>query len=155
VGAVEGVMRGLSSSRGAIYVEYAVAIVPMFALFWGLLQLNGLLLADLVVRDAAQKAVRAAIVCDSDDGTSGESGGMTCAQQAVEDTVKAVHSITDAQVVSLEGASSSGNQEVTAVVSAHYSCQVPLVGALICAAIGGGELQRSAQMPNQGHYYKF
>jgi Flp pilus assembly protein TadG len=159
---VEDVVKALSSTRGAIYVEYAIAIVPMFVLFWGLLQLNGLLLADLVVRDAAEKAVRAAIVCDSDHETSGMSGGMQCAQQAAAETVKAVKSIADAEVISLDGADSAGNQEVTAVVVAHYYCQVPLVAGLVCAAFRGegssiemATLERSAQMPNQGHYYKF
>ena len=37
--------------RGAAYVELLIAIMPMLILFWGLMQLNGLLLADLVVRE--------------------------------------------------------------------------------------------------------
>ena len=155
-------IRAVSDKRGAIFVEYAIAIVPMFALFWGLLQLNGLLLADLVVRDAAEKAVRAAVVCDSDHATTGKAGGLACAQEAAAATVKAEPSISDAEVISLDGAASSGNQEVTAVVVAHYTCEVPLVGALVCGAFRGegtsieqATLERSAKMPNQGAYYVF
>jgi Flp pilus assembly protein TadG len=160
---VEVVMDRASGTRGAIYVEYAVAIVPMFFLFWGLLQLNGLLLADLVVRDAAIKAVRAAVVCDSDKDTSGADGARQCAQQAVDDTVKALTSITGAEIVgAIDGASSTGNQPVTVTVVGHYSCQVPLVADLVCGAFAGSggsadvaDLERTATLPNQGHYYKF
>lgn len=153
---------GASSSRGAIYVEYAVAIVPLFLLFWGLLQLNGLLLADLVVRDAATKAVRAAIVCDSDKDTSGLTGATDCAQAAVNETIKAVHSLKDAEVTNIDGANAEGNAPVTVTVVGHYSCQVPLVASLVCAAFRGeghadaiANIERKATLPNQGHYYHF
>ncbi len=147
--------------RGAVYVEFIVAIVPMLVVFWGLLQVNGLLLADLVVRNAAMNAVRAAIVCDSDEHTSGQSGGQDCAQQAAADTTKAVKSIQSVSV-QVDGASSSGNAPVTATVSASYECQVPLVASLACGVFGGvgmgtatATIERSATLPNQGHYYQF
>jgi Flp pilus assembly protein TadG len=153
-------MRPAQDSRGAIYAEYAVAIVPMFFLFWGLLQVNGLLLADLILRDAAIKAVRAAVVCDSDEHTSGTSGAIECAQQAVNDIIKAQTSIVSADVTGVTGAASSGNQRVTVTVVGHYACTVPLVGAFVCGAFGGGtssaaDLTRTATLPNQGAYYRF
>jgi len=153
-------MTRTSDTRGAIYAEYAVAIVPMFFLFWGLLQVNGLLLADLVLRDAAIKAVRAAVVCDSDKETSGTSAAQTCAQQAVNDVIQAETSITSADVTGVAGASATGNQAVTVTVVGHYTCQVPLVGSFVCGAFGAGasgtaDLTRSATLPNQGHYYTF
>ena len=66
-------LRGTSpgDARGAAYVEFLIAILPMLILFWGIMQLNGLLLADLVVRHAAVHAVRAAIVCDSEVTSAG------------------------------------------------------------------------------------
>jgi Flp pilus assembly protein TadG len=159
---VTRVMGKPSGSRGAIYVEYAVAIVPLFVLFWGLLQLNGLLLADLVVRDAAMKAVRAAVVCDSDKETSGLSGATQCAQEAVDDTVKALLSLTSAEVTRIDGASSKGNQLVTVTVVGHYTCQVPLVASFVCGAFRGegqtdavADIERTASLPNQGHFYNF
>jgi Flp pilus assembly protein TadG len=147
--------------RGAVYVEFIVAIVPMLVVFWGLLQVNGLLLADLVVRNAAMNAVRAAIVCDSDETTSGPGAAHDCAQQAAEDTTKAVKSIQSVGV-QVDGASSSGSAPVTATVSASYECQVPLVASLACGVFGGlgggtgtATIERSATLPNQGHYYQF
>jgi Flp pilus assembly protein TadG len=150
-----------SGNSGIIYVEFILVIIPMLVLFWGMMQLNGLLLADLVVRHAAVNAVRAAIVCDSDEHTHGQAGAEACAQQAAEATTKSVKSIK-AVVVTVAGASESGNEPVTATVTADYSCQVPLVGGLACAFFRGEAttsaiaiIQRQATLPNQGHYYKF
>ena len=148
-------------SRGAVYVEFIIVIIPMLVLFWGMMQLNGLLLADLVVQHAAVNAVRAAIVCDSDEHTHGQAGAEECAEQAAEATTKSVQSIK-AVTVSVAGASETGNAPVTATVVADYSCQVPLVGGLACALFRGelttsaiATLHRQATLPNQGHYYKF
>lgn len=146
-------------TRGSAYVEFLVAIIPMLVIFWGLMQVSGLLLADLVVRHAAMNAVRAAIVCDSDQNAAGDAGADTCAQQAAGDTTKAVSSITATHVV-VDGASEQGNAPVTVSVSADYQCQVPLVGGLTCSLVAGGvsstaTIQRSATLPNQGHSYKF
>src|SRR5215471_15844905 len=148
-------------SSGVIYVEFIIVIMPMLVLFWGMMQLNGLMLADLVVRHAAVNAVRAAIVCDSDEHTHGQAGAEECAQQAAEATTKSVKSIK-AVVVTVEGASESGNGPVTATVTADYSCQVPLVGGVACAIFRGAPttsaiavIRRQATLPNQGHYYKF
>lgn len=152
-------MRQTAFTRGSAYVEFLVAIIPMLVIFWGLLQISGLLLADLVVRHAAMNAVRAAIVCDSDENTTGQSGAQTCALQAATDTTRSVSSIT-ATRVTVNGASEQGNSPVTVSVSADYRCQLPLVGGLACSLAAGGAastatIQRSATLPNQGHYYKF
>jgi Flp pilus assembly protein TadG len=156
---MEGMMATRHPESGAVYVEFIVAILPMLVLFWGLLQVNGLLLADLVVRDAASNAVRAAVVCDSDQDTSGPSGAQDCAQQAAEATTRAVKSIQSVGV-QVADASASGNEPVTATVSASYGCQVPLVASIACSIFSGSfssiaVIQRSATLPNQGHYYQF
>jgi Flp pilus assembly protein TadG len=154
-------MKTLHASCGAVYVEFIIAIVPMLTLFWGLLQINGLLLADLVVRHAAVNAARAAVVCDSDEHTRGQAGAEECALEAASATTKSVKSIR-AVSVTVEGASESGNAPVTATVSADYYCQVPLVSRLACALVRGDRsslaiatLKRKATLPNQGHYYKY
>jgi Flp pilus assembly protein TadG len=163
-----------SDARGAAYVEFIIAILPMLILFWGIMQLNGLLLADLVVRHAAVHAVRAAIVCDSQVTSAGgpqskeqleQSGG--CSWEAANLTLGAIKSFgaTPDFTVDVEGASPSGNAKVTATVSATYRCSVPLVGSLVCgglsvdgiAGAGGGStivLKREASLPNQGAHYK-
>src|SRR5262249_36995948 len=131
----------------------------------GLLQINGLLLADLVVRNAAMHAVRAAVVCDSDkdvhDDNAARGRAKDCAQQAAQDVTKSVRSITTT-TVDVQGAKESGTDPVTVTVYVDYHCQVPLVGAVACGLLtGSGSLaatatiQRQATLPNQGHFYKF
>lgn len=155
-------------------MEFIIAIMPMLILFWGIMQLNGLLLADLVVRHAAVHAVRAAIVCDSEVSSAGgpqskdqleQSGG--CSWEAANLTLGAIRSFGAPPnfTVDVEGASPSGNGKVTATVSATYRCSVPLVGSLVCGGLsldtaaqgaGGGTLvlKREASLPNQGANYK-
>jgi len=57
-------LRRLRGKRpaGVVYVEVLVAIIPVFIFFFGLLQLALLYTARLVVRHAAQRAVRSAVV---------------------------------------------------------------------------------------------
>jgi hypothetical protein len=166
-------MKELGRSRsGAVYVEFLIAIMPMRMLFWGLMQLNGLLLADLVTRHAAVNAVRAAIVCDAQakdlggkphaesDSKLGSTGG--CAYEAAKKSLSAVHSFGDPPVfsVKIDGASKKGHAPVTATVVAAYHCRVPLVGGFVCGlftagtdAMGVRFLSRAATLPNQGASY--
>jgi hypothetical protein len=55
------------SRRGAVYVEVIVAIIPVLIFFLGLLQLAMIFSAHLVVRHAATRAVRSAVVVLDDD----------------------------------------------------------------------------------------
>jgi Flp pilus assembly protein TadG len=169
-GAEDDVQATLHSDRGAAYVEFLIAVVPMMILFWGIMQLNGLLLADLVARHAAVHAVRAAIVCDSQVGhpQSAEEleapGG--CAYEAAKLALSAVRSFGAPDFsVRIEGASRHGNAPVTATVIATYRCQVPLASSLLCTGLisdeGGGsaargvlKLTRKATLPNQGAGYE-
>jgi Flp pilus assembly protein TadG len=160
----------LRSQSGAAYVEFIIAIVPMMVLFWGIMQLNGLLLADLVARHAAVHAVRAAIVCDSQVGDPQTAERLAapggCAYEAAKLALSAVRSFGAPDfIVRVEGASRSGNAPVTATVIASYRCQVPLVASLLCSGLirdeGGGPhvsgvvtLTRKATLPNQGAGYE-
>jgi len=160
----------LRSQSGSAYVEFLIAIVPMLILFWGVMQLNGLLLADLVARHAAVHAVRAAIVCDSQVGhpESAEKleGPGGCAYEAAKLALSAVRSFGAPDfTVRIEGASRHGNAPVTATVTASYRCQVPLVSSLLCSGLigeaSGGptargilKLTRKATLPNQGAGYE-
>ena len=160
----------LRSESGSAYVEFLIAIVPMMILFWGIMQLNGLLLADLVARHAAVHAVRAAIVCDSQVGRPESAEKLAapggCAYEAAKLALSAVRSFGAPDfTVRIEGASPHGNAPVTATVTASYRCQVPLVSSLLCSGLvrdeGGHppargvlKLTRKATLPNQGAGYK-
>ncbi len=54
-------------TRGAAYVEFLLAFVPLFVLFLGIVQVALLFSADLVVKHAAYRATRAAVVILDDD----------------------------------------------------------------------------------------
>jgi Flp pilus assembly protein TadG len=163
-------MKGLSrSTAGAAYVEFIIALFPMMLLFFGTMQLNGLLLADLVTRHAAVHAVRAAIVCDSQAGSPQKAGQLAskggCSWEAANMTLAAIKSFGAPDfALTIDGASPSGNGMVTATVTASYHCRVPLAGPLLCGLVRDditrqGEsgvllLTRRASLPNQGANYQ-
>ena len=71
-------------TRGAIYVEVLVAIIPVLVFFFGLLQLAMLYSAKLIVRHAAWRAARSAVVILDDDPEkfSGVERGVVTYQEA-------------------------------------------------------------------------
>jgi Flp pilus assembly protein TadG len=158
------------STDGAAYVEFIIALFPMMLLFFGMMQLNGLLLADLVARHAAVHAVRAAIVCDSQAGAAEDASQLAskggCAWEAANQTLAAIKSFGAPDFsLTIDGASPHGNALVTATVRASYHCHVPLAGPLLCGLVGdsitkqlegGGVLvlTRKASLPNQGANYQ-
>lgn len=59
---------GLSACvRGAVYIEFIIAFIPVMTLFLGLVQLALTFTAQLVVTDAAIRAARSAVVVLDDD----------------------------------------------------------------------------------------
>jgi Flp pilus assembly protein TadG len=170
LGTRDTVEPSLRSRTGSAYVEFIIAVVPMLVLFWGIMQLNGLLLADLVARHAAVHAVRAAIVCDAQVGHPQSAEELAapggCAYEAAKLALSAVRSFGAPNfTVRIEGASRHGNAPVTATVIASYRCEVPLAASLLCGGLirdeGGGPaargvltLTRKATLPNQGAGYQ-
>lgn len=57
----------MKDERGAAYVEFLIAFLPLFTLFLGMVQWALMGAADLVVQHAASRAVRAAVVVLDDD----------------------------------------------------------------------------------------
>jgi hypothetical protein len=56
-----------SDKSGAVAVEFTVAVMPLFFIFFGFWQLFALYTADLAVRHGANAVVRAAVVIDHFD----------------------------------------------------------------------------------------
>ncbi len=56
-----------NGSRGAVYVEFLIAFMPLFLLFLAICQFSMLGVARIVVSHAAVRAVRAAVVILEDD----------------------------------------------------------------------------------------
>lgn len=57
----------LSDERGAAYVEFLIAFIPLFIMFLGMVQMSLMYAGDLVVQHAASRAARAAVVVLDDD----------------------------------------------------------------------------------------
>ncbi len=149
---------GVAAARGAVLVEFVIAIVPMMITFFGFTQVAKIYTANLAVRHGAIAAARAAIVIsDENDNNPGNNGSKQEIKQAaalamlpwIED-----RSLTDVRVT-IDDRSSRRDVygPVTAKVRAIYHCRVPLAGKLICPAsvrMVSGE----ATMPHQGARYK-
>lgn len=56
-----------SDERGAAYVEFLIAFIPLFIMFLGMVQMSLMYAGDLVVQHAASRAARAAVVVLDDD----------------------------------------------------------------------------------------
>ncbi len=59
--------RLLPDERGAAYVEFLIAFIPLFIMFLGMVQMSLMYAGDLVVQHAASRAARAAVVVLDDD----------------------------------------------------------------------------------------
>ncbi len=59
--------RLMDDNRGAAYVEFLLAFIPLFILFLGMVQMALMYAGDLVVQHAATRAARAAAVVIDDD----------------------------------------------------------------------------------------
>ena len=53
--------------KGAAYVEFLIAFIPLFVMFMGMVQMALMYAGDLVVQHAASRATRAAVVVLDDD----------------------------------------------------------------------------------------
>jgi len=160
-----------SDTRGAVYVEFLIAFLPMFIFFMCLLQMAGVHMAKLDTLHAAETGVRAAIVVLPDDPAQYnkiEVGRIDGKRR--DDIVKAA-SLPLAAVRSVAGvkvtfpSSAGGNDDRTAVgrdelvrvkVSAIYRCTIPIAKFFVCDALTTTrKLTAEAALPNQGADYSY
>jgi Flp pilus assembly protein TadG len=161
----------LRDRRGAVYVEFLVAFLPLFVFFECLVQLSGMLTAKLVVQHAAVTATRAAVVVLHDDPEEygdepmGSASGqrLEAIELAAAIPMRSVRSIVDYEVTfpSQPGGSDSrtdfGRDDLVRVkVKAMYRCQVPIASRLVCNFITSSRyLTGEAALPNQGADYEY
>jgi hypothetical protein len=140
------------ASRGAVVVEFAIAIVPILIMFFTFIQLAQSYTATLVVRHAAYCGARtAAVILPPNPGETGDP----------QDVDRAVHLALgnwdkSFESVKIEKIPAPAPYElVTVEVTAVYKCSVPLGGRIACGADGLLELHTVvAKFPNQGARYK-
>lgn len=157
--------------RGAVYVEFLIAFMPVFCMFLGLVQLADLHQANLIVNHAAIMAARSAAVVLPDDPQFYDNAPVNHFEgKRREAIVKAgmipllaSRSLTAVRVTLPSGP--GGNDSVTNVerdtlvrvaVQAQFECRVPLVKHLLCDSQKSVRVLRAeAAFPNQGADYRY
>lgn len=149
----------LRDRRGAVLVEFVVAIVPMMTAFFGFVEVSKIYAAKLATRHAAITAARAAAVySNSHDNNPGAEGS---GEEQVKGAAAAAlgpwigSGAISAVDVKIDDQSSKEDPygPVKVSVNATYNCSVPMGGRLVCT---GGKMRLSydATMPHQGAKYK-
>jgi hypothetical protein len=132
-------------TRGAVYVEFLVAFMPLLVAFECLLQLVELHIASLVTAHAAQCASRAAAVVLPDDPAhyqgvpvgALEGRRLQDVEHAAALPLQAVRGIASARLkladVDRAWAAEQGLHTTRAIrVQAIYQCRIPLARRLVC-----------------------
>lgn len=157
-------------TRGAVYVEFLIAFMPLFVFFLALVQLGYVEAANLVTKHAAVTAARAAIVVLPDDPK--EYGGepeekasgkrLSDIQLAAKLPLMALATSPDVEVrfPSSAGGSDSRvafnrDERVRVQVEFHYPCRVPIGKTIVCGFFGNKKLMAEAALPNQGADYAY
>ena len=139
-------MRLARDTSGALFVEHLIAFLPVMYFFLATWQLIDLFTADLIVRRAANAAVRAAVVVLPDDPNAfgrdkdiHQYAGLRreYVQRAAELVLMAAGNIEDNVRVELTGTFSDHNP-ITAAVTVSYRCTAAWVN-IIC----GGQPTRA------------
>lgn len=148
----------MKTRRGAVLVEFVVALVPLLTMFFGFVQLSKIAAARLMVKHAAIVGARcAAVTTNEKKNTPGQKEGAN-----VDDTQRAVKAAlgpwwnqggVTAVDVTIDDKSTRDDPYdwVEVKVRATYACRVPM-GILVC---GGRSkiLEETYKMPHQGAVY--
>jgi len=140
--------------RGAVAVEFAIAITPLLLCFFCFYQVALISTAKMFVRHSAVVGARAAIVImPPNPGAAGTEADVHRAVRASAGTwgrtgtLEFQERITDSEP-------GSENSNVTVAVTATFKCGVPLGKNVVCGQGGTTTLTDSATLPKQGANYQ-
>jgi hypothetical protein len=157
-------------ARGAIYVEFLLAFLPLFVLFLGLVQLFDLHVANVIANHAAQVTARAAVVVLPDDPAyydgvavgKPEGKRKSAIVSAAMQTLKAARSVSEVKVTLHDGEggdaekASFGRDDLVRVrLDVRFQCRVPLVSKMVCGSNNLRRLRVEATLPNQGAEFAY
>jgi hypothetical protein len=160
----------IRDKRGAIYVEFLIAFLPIFILFLSLVQLTLIETANLVAKHAAVCAARAAIVVLGDDPQAygGDQVERAEGQRLADIKLAAtapLWSIDPLPDVDVKLPSSAGGTDsktafwrddtVHVRLEYRFPCKVPLAKNLVCGLLARHTLVTEAAMPNQGAEFEY
>lgn len=149
--------------RGAVYVEFLVAFLPVFFFFLSLVQYVFLEGANLIVKHAASTAVRAAIVVVHDDPAhyggvpTGSVSGKR--KEEIERAARIPLAVMGVRpdAIKLELAERyERDAPITVKLEYRYLCQVPWGRSVVCDFFSHERtLKAEATMPNQGVAWRY
>jgi hypothetical protein len=152
-------------TKGAVYVEFLIAFLPLFVFFLSLCQLAYVQAAHVVVQHAAVMATRGAAVVLPDDPAfyDGEAVGTASGKRlddirrAAEIPLKAaVTGAPDFEITFPNGESVDRNGLVSVQVELDYPCKVPIGALIVCSPSNGRKkLTGISAFPNQGAGYEY
>lgn len=149
--------------RGAVYVEFIIAFLPMLIFFECLVQLGGLYQAKIIAHHAASTAVRAAVVVLHDDpkhydgvALGSYSGARKDAiEKAASIPLRAQRNIVDFEL-KLDKSQYGRNDLVKVTLNVDYRCAVPIARRIVCAPFSmQKQLTAEAALQNQGADYEY
>jgi Flp pilus assembly protein TadG len=150
----------VAERRGAVYVEFLIAFMPVFTLFMCLCELANVYASHLVVKHAAYRAARAGAVVFPDDPANYQGGTskMDDVRTAGILVLRSKRSIVDGQIEITSGTEYESGQPVVAQVTAQHRCIFPIASRLVCSPFGLNPtktLTAEATMPAHAARYPY
>lgn len=157
-------------TRGAVYVEFLIAFMPIFTMFLGLIQLADLHQANIIVNHSAMMAVRSAVVILHDDPAYYDNAELGKPTGKRLDEIKraamipllASRSLTEYKVNLPSNPGGDDTRQtvnrddlVRVRVQARFHCRVPLVSKLMCGSKSLKTISAEAALPNHGVSYTY
>lgn len=144
--------------RGAVLVEFLVAVMPLMITFSSFVQLQQMATARLVVKHSAVVGARAAsVISNKNNNTPDQPKGANNTE--IENGIRAAlgpWNKTMTFTTKIDDASSCTDPygPVTVTVNATYRCQVPFGGRIVCGLGGSHEFRNiKYTMPHEGARY--
>ena len=149
-----------ADKRGAVLVEFLVALMPLMITFSCFVQITEMATAKLVLKHSAVVGARAAaVISNKNNNTPDQPKGAN--QADIEAGVKAALGpwLPHMQSVQVKVEDSSSCDDpygmVKVTVTVQHKCEVPFGGRLLCGAVGGTHTMKQAYgFPHQGARYK-
>ena len=148
----------LQARRGAVLAEFAIAFMPICAMFLCVCQLSHYSINRLAVLHAAEVSVRAcAVIKEPDPGSGSQLDGPEtdierAADVALQPFEGANGSLTHDPPQCVHSGTNNGGTD-TVTLTATYTCNVPVAKRIICPS-GPKTITVHAQFPHQGACYK-
>ncbi len=138
---------------GAALPEFAMAIMPIMLVFFGMVQWSIIAYVHLILKHAAFIAARCDAVVHPGMPDSGEESD--CNKKAMEALFAHVSGVETGDVKVSDSNGSALSQEMdTVTLRLNYKCTIPLGDRVACGRGKHMALEEKASFPNQGSTYQ-